>query len=266
MAALKPYPDIILPKSFHGTVFQNTTQGPAARARPVPLASGTNAVATSQATFSSATQVWYTLSAYEQGLWNALAVAPQNGYSLFVATTQFPLTWGILPGYIPDTPQGVGIYDAGIDLETADDGDVYLTYEILCTDPLLLPFWIAAYWSPTTLNVTTFQWNFGGVWSPAIKTAVWEFLGYFGPVTPNGTTTFNVTAQVVRRLGYVPPVYYATAPMGYVCPSWRCRFYANRYVDNYALYNGVFQRPNPDITPNTVPPYLWQEWIKGTLP
>jgi hypothetical protein len=266
MAAVKPYSGIILPKSFHGTVFQNTTQGPAARAKPVPLAGGSNAVAVSQATFSSTTQIWYTLSAYEQGLWNALAVSPQNGYSLFVAANQFALTWGILPAYIPGVPQEVGIADAGIDLETAIDGNVYLTYKCICTDPLLLPFWIAAYWSPTTLNVTTFQWNFGGVWSPAIKTAVWEFLGYFGPVAPYGTTTFDVTTQVVLRLGYVPPVSYSTVPMGYVSPSWRCRFYANRYVDNYALYNGVFQSPNPGVTPVTVPPYIVESWIKGTLP
>ena len=266
MASVLPRSGIVLPKTFHGTVFQNTTQGPAARAKPVPLASGTNAVATSQATFSSATQSWYTLSAYEQGLWNALAVAPQNGYSLYVGVNQTPITWGILPNYIPDRPQGVGIYDAGISLGTATDGEVYLSYTIICTDPLLLPFWIAAYWSPTTLNVTTFQWNFGGVWSPAIKTAVWEFLGYFGPVAPNGTATFNVTDLVVRRLGYVPPQGYDTLPMGYVSPSWRVHFYANRYVDNYAVYNGVFQRPNPGGTPVTVPPYLWQAWIKGILP
>jgi hypothetical protein len=266
MASVLPRSGIILPKSFHGTVFQNTTQGPAVRSKVVPIVSGSNAVAASQANFSSATQSWYTLSAYEQGIWNALAVPPQNGYSLFVGVNQSPLTWGILPGYIPDHPQGVSIYDAGIDLETATDGEVYLTYTIICTDPLLLPFWIAAYWSPTTLNVTTFQWNFGGVWSPAIKSAAWEFLGYFGPIAPNGTTAFNVTAQVVSRLGYVPPLAYDTFPMGYVSPSWRVRFYANRYVDNYALYNGVFQRPNPGVSPNTVPPYLWQDWIKGTLP
>jgi hypothetical protein len=266
MAAVKPYSGIVLPASFHGAVFQNTTQGPAARAKPVPLASGSNAVAYSQATFSSATQAWYTLSAYEQGLWDALAVGLQNGYSLFVAANQIPLAWGILPGYIPNVPLVVGIYDAGIALETASDGRVYLSYQIVCSDPLLLPFWLAVYWSPTTLNVTTFQWNFGGSWSPAIKSAVWEYLGYFGPIAPNGTTSFDVTTQVVRRLGYVPPVAYDTAPMGYVSPSWRVRFYANRYIGNYALYNGVFQRPSPGIAPNTVPPYLWQDWIKGTLP
>lgn len=266
MAAILPYSGVVLPKSFHGTVFQNSTQGPTVRAKVVPVTNGSNAVAASQATFSSSTQLWYTLSSYEQGLWNAAATPPQNGYSLFVAQAQFPLTWGILPAYIPDVPVFIDVFDAGIDLETHGDGHVYLTYSIICSDPLLLPFWIAAYWSPTTLQVTTFQWNFGGVWSPAIKTAAWEFLGYFGPCAPDGTTAFDVTAKVVARLGFVPPVGYDTLPMGYVAPSWRVKFYLNRYVDNYNLYSGVFQDPDPGEPDVVVAPWIWQGWIKATLP
>lgn len=254
MASVKPYSGIVLPSTFHGTVFHGTVQGPVLRARPVPLASGANPVAISQATFSSAASAWQSLTSYEQGLWSAGAVPPATGYSQFSIPGQLALTWGVQVPYEPNP--GQGIYFSDVDLGITDNGygRSVVRIFVLTSDPLYTPAWFAVYWCPNQWR-TTFALAMSGCgYHPAVPTAAYEFLGFFGPCPAGGSTDFDVTDAIVARLGFRWPAFPTpVAPDVITFVPIQLRYYINKLVTNYDPFYDRFA-PSP-------PPY-----VQGKLP
>ena len=104
MAIVLPKTGIILPRNFHGTVFQSANASPVARAKVVPLRPLPPAVALSQQQFANSASMWGTLTPAQQALWGTPGPPVVAGYTAFMQQTNLSAQWGMYLYPEPLTP------------------------------------------------------------------------------------------------------------------------------------------------------------------
>jgi hypothetical protein len=204
MAVYTPIGGTLPVNRRHGVVFSSMKQQNLVRSMAVPIQPKTPRAAAATQRFSSAASFWSSLSVGERNLWNGGAIAPDTGYSNFLAYQQLRLTWGcaMINAPVPPSPHAyvVPFYGGGVD----GTGRNLMLINGPFSPDAYPGTYAAVYWAP---NAARLFWQPGSAdpgFNTGLPTPIYVFMGVFGPLVVDAINTFDIDDVVTGTLGYRP--------------------------------------------------------------
>jgi hypothetical protein len=207
MAIVLPNTGIILPKTFHGAVFQYAKASPVARANVVPIRPLPPTVTLSQQQFANSASMWGTLTPAEKAMWGSPgppAIAP---YTAFMNQTNLSAQWGMYLYPVPLSPSYFFGLSWLFQCVLGPSGENWLQAMPLTPATPTPDLYIALYFAPnqaTRITGTGNDSNTGFKDYPAVPTAKYVYIGLFGPCPWLTYTTLDIDSIVTELCGFRP--------------------------------------------------------------
>ena len=188
----------------HGVVF--STQGSQLTVRSLAIPVQPKPPATVRATqaFSAGASMWQALSPTFQAMWNATAVSPDTGVSLFIAYSQLLQTWGSSLSPIP-IPPGITLSPVPF-VGGTQDSMGRNCINIFCYDLPDTPHgsYAMCYWAPNYARAVAQPDTADPGFNTGLPTPVYEYFGMLGPLVNGIQNLFRIDQVTQARLGYTP--------------------------------------------------------------